>query len=208
MASDSIAPLGNIYLQATGSKAGAIGLLVMNIAPILCTIVGTYITAGRTVYALGRDDVTPFSNKIGAISAKWQSPLWATFSCGIFLMCIGAIYIGSLTAFNAFIDSFVQLTTLSYLLAILPHLLRARRIRAGSFWMGSRFGPVVNAVACVYIVVTFVIYCFPYTLPPSVNSMNYASVIVCGLAVLVGIWWVIHGRGKYLGPQVIINDLY
>lgn len=197
---DSNSPLGDIYLQATGSHAGAVGLLAVTIAPILCATVGCYITAGRTIYVLGRDGATPFASKIGAVSARWHSPLWATFACGAFLTCIGAIYVGSVTAFNAFIGSFVLLSTLSYFLAILPHLLTGRRnIQPGPFWMG-KYGTVVNIVACAYIVVTFVIYCFPYSLPTSPNSMNYTSVITCGLVVLVGVWWIVHGQRKYLGP--------
>lgn len=202
MHTNTVSPLSEVYRQATGSNAGAIGLLCMNIAPILCTIVGTYVTAGRTVYALGRDNVTPFSKHIGAVSARWESPLWATFACGVFLACMGAIYVGSLIAFNTFIGSFVLLTTASYLLAILPHLLNGRKTRRGPFWMG-RTGTVVNAVACLYIVVFFVIYCFPYSMPATVKSMNYTSVMVCGLSVLFGIWWLIHGRKTYKGPRMI-----
>ncbi|KAI2692787.1 transcriptional regulator family: Fungal Specific TF [Penicillium roqueforti] len=72
---DSISPLGDIYLQATGSRAGAVGLLTLTIVPIFIATIGCYITAGRTFYVLGRDNATPFSKHIGAISPKWHSPL-------------------------------------------------------------------------------------------------------------------------------------
>ncbi|KAH8897155.1 amino acid transporter [Thozetella sp. PMI_491] len=198
----SISPIGNMYLRATGSKAGAVGMLILIILPIFCATIGCYVTSGRTIYALGRDGATPFASKIGSVSARWQSPLYATLACGIFMTCIGAVYVGSLTAFNAFIGSFVVLSTLSYLLAILPHLLSGRRIlKPGPFWMG-RFGSSVNTVACLYIVVSCVIYCFPYSLPTTAASMNYTSVITCGLAALVGLWWAAHGHNHYRGPQV------
>lgn len=206
MTTDSICPLGDIYLQATGSKAGAVGLLSVTIAPIFCATVGCYITAGRTIFSLGRDDATPFPKWIGAVSPTWHSPLYATLACGVFLTCIGAIYVGSTTAFNAFVGSFVLLTTVSYFLAIFPHLISGRgKIPPGSFWMG-RYGAIVNVVACLYIVVSFVIYCFPYALPTSPAEMNYTIVITCGLAVLVGLWWVVQGRGKYMGPQVNLDS--
>jgi choline transport protein len=197
---DSICPLGDIYLQATGSKAGAVGLLVLSICPIFCATVGCYITTGRTFYALGRGDATPFSRHIGAISPTWGSPFYSTLACGIFMTCIGAIYVGSLTAFNAFIGSYAVLTTVSYLLAILPHVLTGRKyIRPGPFSLG-RYGTAVNLVACGYIVVTVVVFCFPYTLPVSAESMNYTCVIVTGLSVLVTLWWIVHGRRNYVGP--------
>lgn len=198
----SICPLGDIYLQATGSRAGAVGLLVLSICPIFCATIGCYITSGRTIYTLGRDNATPFASHLGAVSARWRSPAWATFACGVFTTCTGAIYVGSLTAFNAFIDSFVLMTTLSYLLSILPHLLTGRKnIQPGPFWLG-KFGPAINTIACCYITVSFVIYCFPYSVPTGADSMNYTSVITVGLTILVGIWWLMHGMGNYKGPEM------
>lgn len=193
MSTEALCPLGDIYLQATGSRA--VGLLAVTIAPVFCATIGCYVTAGRTIYALSRDYAMPFASRIGAVSPGCHSPLWATLACGVFLTCIRAIYAGLLTAFNAFIGSFVLLTTLSYFLAILPHLLTGRRnIRPGPFWMG-RFGAVVNIAACAYIAVSFVVYCFLYSLPTSPDSMNYTSVITCGLIVLVGAGgWCMGGR--------------
>ena len=66
----------------------------------------------------------------------------------------------------------------------------------------GKAGYVINSAACGYIAFSIVIFCFPYALPTSAQSMNYTCVITCGLAFLVGVWWMIHGRGKYIGPQV------
>ncbi|CAK7223856.1 hypothetical protein SEUCBS140593_005374 [Sporothrix eucalyptigena] len=200
---DPFCPIGDIYLQAAGSRAGAVGLLMVLVLPILCATSGCYVTTGRTIYALGRDGATPFASKIGSVSERWKSPLWATFACGIFMTVIGAIYVGSLTAFDAFIDSFAVLSTLSYLLAILPHMLTGRKtMKPGPFWMG-RWGWVVNAIACMYIVVSCIIYSFPYSLPTSAASMNYTVVITSGLSVLVGVWWLVHGKRHYEAPKIV-----
>ncbi|ERS98801.1 hypothetical protein HMPREF1624_03991 [Sporothrix schenckii ATCC 58251] len=199
---DPFCPIGDIYLQATGSRSGAVGLLMVLVLPILCATSGCYVTTGRTFYALGRDGATPFASKIGSVSHRFQSPLWSTFACGIFMTLIGAVYVGSLTAFDAFIDSFAVLSTVSYLLAILPHLLSRRsNMKPGPFWMG-RWGYLVNGVACSYIVVSIVIYCFPYSLPTSAASMNYTSVITAGLSLLVGIWWLVYGKRHYRAPRI------
>lgn len=201
--SASIFPLGDIYQQATGLKGGALGLLVVILIPVLCSIIGCYITAGRTAYALARDDVMPFPTYIGSVNERFKSPLWATFGCGVLCTCIGAIYVGSLTAFNAFVGSFVLLTTLSFLLSIGPHLLTKRKsVKPGPFWMG-KYGYVVNALACLYMVVFFVIYCFPFAMPVAADGMNYASVITVGLACLSALYWFIHGRTHFKGPSMV-----
>ncbi|TVY39196.1 Choline transport protein [Lachnellula subtilissima] len=183
----------------------SLGLLIVILLPIVAATVGCYIVAGRTLYSLARDDAAPFINHLGAISPRFKSPLYATFACGIISTCMGAIYVGSTEAFNSFVGSFVLLTTTSFLLAIGPHLLSGRKsIKPGPFWMG-RYGFVVNAISCIYIVVFNVIYCFPYALPVKADEMNYTSVITVGLAVLVAIWWFVHGRSKYVGPQVVLE---
>ncbi|CUM68634.1 uncharacterized protein PRCAT00006361001 [Priceomyces carsonii] len=198
---DSIFPLGDIYHQATGTKGGALGLLIIIASPLFCATIGCYITAGRTLYVLARDDAAPFSNHIGAVSRRFESPLWATFACGCVSTCMGAIYVGSLAAFNAFVGSFVLLTTVSFLLAIGPHVLNKRRgIAPGPFWLG-KYGYFINIISCLYIIVFFVIYCFPYALPTSADEMNYTSVITIGLALLVSIWWFVHGRKHFKGPS-------
>lgn len=200
---DSISPVGDFYRQATGSDAGAVGLLVVNIAPIFCATIGCYITASRTFHALGRDAATPFARWIGAVSPRWHSPLAATGACGLFLTGIGAIYVGSLTAFNAFIGSFVVLTAISYLLAVLPHLLTGRQnVRRGPFWMGNKVGVTVNIVACSYMAFSSVIYCFPYELPVTAESMNYTCVMACGLVILLSMWWLLYGSRIYRGPEI------
>jgi choline transport protein len=202
---DSICPLGDIYYQATGSKAATLGLLIVIILPIVAATIGCYIVAGRTLYTLARDDAAPFPNHIGAISLRWKSPLYSTLTCGIISTFMGAIYVGSTTAFNAFVGSFVLLTTVSFLLSILPHLLSGRKnVKPGPFWMG-RAGFFVNSVSCIYIVVSIVIYCFPYALPTDAVGMNYTSVITVGFTVLVGIWWFVHGRSNYIGPHVTLE---
>jgi choline transport protein len=73
---------------------------------------------------------------------------------------LGAIALGSKTAFQDLAGSFIILSTTSYALAIGSHLATGRKnIPPGPFWMG-RIGTVVNAVAVVLIVFFNIFFCF------------------------------------------------
>lgn len=215
-------PLAQIYAQATSSTAGTVGLLLVIFLPVFCTGIGCYVTAGRCLWTLARDGAVPFSSTIGGISPKYKNPWNATLACGVFSTILGAVSVGSTTAFNAFVGSFVVLSTLSYLAAILPFLLTGRfshlsvgqgrsggqfvnGMRPGPFQMGRRTGYAVNGIACVYIGVFVVIFCFPYVLPVTALNMNYACVIAGGVSVAAGCWWLIKGK-TYVGPQAVIEE--
>lgn len=116
---DTTFPLAEIYFQATSSRGGALGLLLIIFGATFITLVGTYIASGRMLWTLARDDATPFSNRLGRVSKTWKNPFAATFACGVVCTVMGCIYVGSTTAFNAFVGSFVVLSTLSYLAALL-----------------------------------------------------------------------------------------
>src|ERR1700761_87110 len=183
-----------------------------------------FIQVGRIWWTLARDNVTPFSSFFSRASVKWSCPIEATIFCcknhsfkykyqvghithqhnqtGIISLALGAISLGSKTAFSDLVGSFIILTTVSYICAILPHLLSGRsNVPQGPFWMGNA-GYWVNGIAVLMIIFTNVMYCFPYAFPVTVQLMNYNSVILAGCTLLTVIWWFVHGRTKYPGPRL------
>ena len=195
-------PIAEIYQQATGSSAGTVGLLVLIFFCIILTTIGVYITSGRTFWTLARDQATPYPVFFGKVHNTLNMPFNATILCCCIVTVLGCIYLGSTTAFNAFVDSFVVMSSTSYTAAILPHLLTGRKnIVPGPFWLKGWLGFVMNSIACAYMIIWIVIYCFPFSLPTDAQSMNYSSLIVGGLTVFVAIWWFIGARKTYIGPQ-------
>ncbi|KAJ5259303.1 hypothetical protein N7478_012284 [Penicillium angulare] len=194
-------PLAEIYYQATGTRGGALGLLIVAFIPTLITATGCYITAGRTLWTLARDRATPFPNWLGHINTSFNNPFNATLVCGCSVTVLACIYLGSSTAFNAFVGCFVQLSSLSYFMAIFPHVLSKRNsFVPGFFFMNNKIGYVINSLACVYIITFVVIFCFPYTLPTTASTMNYASLMTGGLTIFVTVWWFVR-QGSYEGPK-------
>ncbi|KAL8646917.1 MAG: hypothetical protein Q9226_006655 [Calogaya cf. arnoldii] len=199
-------PLTEIYRQATGSAGGALGLgVIIFISSFVCNLAG-YITLGRTLWTLSRDDAAPFSKFLSKIHPTRRNPSNATITCGVVCTLLGCIFVASTTAFNAFVGSFVIFSTLSYLAAILPHLLSRRsHVEPGEFWMGGWIGYLVHTVSCLYIVAFIVIFCFPFTLPVDAASMNYASLITGGISIFIIGWWLVK-KGKYEGPKFVARN--
>lgn len=194
-------PTAEIYLQATGSTAGAVGLIALLFLATFPTLIGTLVTGGRMWWSLARDNATPFPTYFGQVHPTLDSPVRATCAMSFMVTCLGCIYVGSTTAFQALISSFIVLSTLSYAGAIIPHILTGRKnIVPGPFHMGPTLGFAVNTLAVIYIVVTVVFFCFPFVLPVTVQNMNYTSVITVGLMTLVAIWWFFQGYRHYRGP--------
>ena len=204
LSSSSILPIAEIYRQATGSRAGTVGLLVVIFLPLVCGSIDSYVTAGRILWALARDNATPFATFLGRVDSRWRNPFNATIVCGCIGTMLGCIYVGSTTAFNAFVGSFVLLTTSSYLAVLLPHILSRRsNVMPGPFWMKGLLGYMIHGISCLYIAVFIVIFCFPYTLPVQARNMNYSSLMMGGLTIMVSGVWIFKGRKGYKGPQAL-----
>jgi hypothetical protein len=123
---------------------------------------------------------------------------------------LGAIYVGSTIAFNALVASYAVMSTTSYGLAIGVHLFTGRkRTIPGWFHMGhGPLGFIVNSIAMIYIVVSNVFFCLPYSRPPvTAATMNYTSLVSYGLALLVVVWWFVGGKRSYKGPKLSSQTL-
>ena len=200
-------PLAEMYRQATGSAGATFGLLFIILLIDIATLVATFLTVSRTFWALARDNAVPFPKIFSYVNEKLSCPVPSTLLCGTLTTAFGAIAIGSRVAFNDLVGSFVILTTVSYALAIGPHMFSGRKnVPKGDFWMGAA-GYFVNGFALITIILFDIFFCFPYTYPTTVDSMNYNSVILVGVVTLTTIWWLVHGLRKYEGPKsALLHD--
>jgi choline transport protein len=154
------------------------------------------------LWTLGRDSATPFPKWVGKVDARWDNPFNATLTCAFLNTLLGIIYIGSSTAFSAFVGSFIVLASLSYLAFIIPNIASRRRyIAPGPFRMPDAIYYPVAGVAVVYMLVWGVVYCFPFARPFDARSMNYTSVLVAGVTGVVGGWYAWVRRRGYEGVK-------
>jgi choline transport protein len=153
-------PLAAIYHQATGTKGGTFCLLAIVFFSLLNCLVGTLLTCGRIWWSLARDKATPFPNFFSSVNEDLSCPIPATLLCAGVSLCLGAIPLGSDTAFTVLAGSFIILTSTSYALAIAPNLFTGRKyMPKGPFHLGSA-GYAINAAAVILIVFFDIMYCF------------------------------------------------
>ncbi|KAK7755496.1 hypothetical protein SLS62_002428 [Diatrype stigma] len=204
LSSSAAFPLTEIYSQASGgSAAGALGLTVVTMLPLLGSALGSTLTASRAFWTLARDGATPFSAVFGRVHPRRHTPVAAILFVGVFDTLMGFVYLGSDTAFQAMVGSFVVLVALSYLAALIPFLVRRKAgVKRGPFALPGALGVVITSISCAFLSVWVVFYCFPYAVPVEAATMNYSSVIAGGLTFLVGGWylWV---RKTYEGPPIL-----
>jgi amino acid transporter len=201
-------PIADIYRQATGSGAGACGLLALIMIMMAFTVLGLHITCGRTLWALARDGAAVCDHKLTRVSAKHHIPVMSTVVSAVIITLLGVLYVGSTTAFNAFVSSFILLSTSSFIACILPNLLsRRKNVPYGPFRLSGWFGFACNIISVLYLVIWDVIYSFPAALPTSAQSMNYACLIWGGLTIFVACLWFLKARRGYHGPVGVGDGL-
>jgi choline transport protein len=154
-------PLAEVYAQATNRNDGAtFGLLFIIFAYLIICVICTVLTIARIWWTLARDNATPFARFFATVDERLSCPIPATLFCAFFGTGLGAIPLGSKTAFQALVGSFIILSTMSFVLAALPNILNGRKyIPPGPFHMG-RLGMPVNIAAVVLIIFFNVFYCF------------------------------------------------
>jgi amino acid transporter len=154
-------PLAEAFAQATGSRGATFGLLFIVFLALVPCLIGTFLTVGRTWWALARDNATPFSGFFSHVNERLSCPIEATLLTGILTIGLCAITLGSKTAFNDLAGSFVVLSSVSYAVTILPHMLTRRKyMPLGPFNLG-RFGYLINGLAVFFIIFFDIFYCFP-----------------------------------------------
>ncbi|KAF2225090.1 choline transport protein [Elsinoe ampelina] len=200
-------PLSEVYAQATGSTGGTFGLLLIVFLSIMICVIGTFLTCGRMWWSLARDNATPLPRLFSSVNEGLSCPIPATVFCALLVSGFGAIALGSKVAFADLVGSFIILTSISFLFAIIPNMVTGRKnVPKGWFWMG-RWGMLVNGLAVVFTIFFNIMYCFPYAMPVTPDLMNYNSVILVGCFALSLIWWVVHARKNYPGPLIGSMDI-
>lgn len=190
-----------IFARVMGSTSGGMALtLLVLIICVFCSISIT-VAASRCTWAFARDNALPFSGIWATVDKKYGVPVWALALTTIVQMLLGLVNLGSSSAFVAFVSVGVIALATSYAIPIsLSIFYQRKEVRAGRWKMPNALGWVVNIIAVLWISFEIILFTFPTALPVTEVTMNYASVVFCGLLALSLAWYVIHARKVYAGP--------
>lgn len=180
-------PIYEIWRQATSSHTAAMVFMALLFVGAIVALTAVQQTASRLTWSLGRDNAFVFSTRfLSVVHPRLQVPVYALLFNAVVVFIIGFIFLGSSTAFNAFIATGLILQQATY--AIPAALLLAVRARGRDgegvqevlprhrpFKLPAVIGWTVNILTVVFAIVVVVFYNFPVAIPVTGSSMSKSS---------------------------------
>ncbi|CAI7663125.1 unnamed protein product [Penicillium manginii] len=208
-------PFMQLFLNVTGSPAGAsILALCISLVALAANAAGVTSTS-RTAWAFARDNGLPGSKFLSVVNPSLKVPVRMVLLVSFLQMLLGLIYLGSSTAFNAVLSMAILGMYASYFSPILFMLLYGRRssspiireLGSGPFNLGKGWGPVVNIAAILWLVLAMVFSTFPTVEPVTPVNMNYCVVVTMGWMVIGAVYYyLLGGKRDFTGPIVEIVE--
>lgn len=186
-------------MRVMDSPGGGLALTVLILMITLFCSISITVAASRTTWAFARDDAIPLSRLWSKVHDRHGTPIWALTLTTIIEMLLGLIYLGSSSAFNAFVAVGVIGLATSYAIPILLSMLTHRSgVNTAPWSFGKRIGWVINVVALAWICFELVLFSMPPAIPVTPVTMNYAVVVYVGFMTISAAWYFIHARhGMY-----------
>lgn len=177
------------------SPGGGLGLTFLVLVITLFCSISITVAASRCTWAFARDNAIPMARLWSKVDARHGTPIWALVLTTVIQMLLGVIYLGSSSAFLAFVSVGVISLAVSYGIPIFISVFHRRKDVNGARWtMGRRVGWVVNIVALAWIMFETVLFSMPTVLPVTASSMNYAIVVFFGFMCISAVWYAVYAR--------------
>ena len=202
-------PIGLILKDATGSPGGGFGLLFLLLGIMIFAGIGALTASSRCTYAFARDGAIPGYHLWRQVNQRLDVPVWAVILSTTVDALLGLIYFGSSAAFDSFTGVATICLSASYGVPVLINMVRGRQaVRQSTFSLGHWLGYVINGITVAWIVLAVALFCMPYTLPVTVSSMNYASVVFVGFGAISFLWYLAHARKNFKGPPILGEEVH
>lgn len=195
-------PTGVPYIQlvynATQSFSGTVCMSLLVIIITFLAIIGMVLTCSRIAFTIARDAGFFTPSYFSRISPRWQVPVRTICATSGVSAALACTVLGSTYALYSFLNCVLILNWICYGICVTALLLNKRKyVAPGPFHLG-RWGWAINILTLLYMMFQGVFFVFPYGLPALLPSMNYSSVVLVGLLLLVILAWFATGRTYYL----------
>ena len=181
---------------AYGNLPPALGhviAVIIGVAMWLCGL-ASITSMGRMWYAFARDDGMPGARFLKRVHPALRTPVWSIVATSTLAVLI--------TVYAAAYSAVTSISTITlYLAYVIPIWLnwlnRLRRrgeyaTRVTAPWSLGRFGPAINAVAILWVIVISVVF----ALPP--NELVLWTMLLLG--GLIALYWWLSARHRFVGP--------
>ncbi|KAI0477158.1 amino acid/polyamine transporter I [Xylariaceae sp. FL0804] len=207
--SGAAGPLLTIFMQATGSRAGSVCLLMFPLVCMLFTSTTLMTTSSRMSYAFARDRGLPFSAAFARVHPTLDVPLNALLWTAAWVVVFGLIFLGSSNTFNAITAASVVALGITYAIPPTINVLRGRRMLPPNraFRLPGPLGWIFNLIGIGWSVLTTVLFVFPPEVPVTSANMNYCVAAFGVILLIAGTTWIFDGRHNYTGPVVDVEGL-
>ncbi|OQE43616.1 hypothetical protein PENCOP_c003G06867 [Penicillium coprophilum] len=169
-------PIFEMWYQATRSSVAATVFVVLLCCAAVFALIGAQQTASRLTWSLARDRAIVGSKWLSRIHPMFEVPVWGLIFNFVIMFIIGCIYLGSSSAFNAFIGSGLVLQHISYAIPAVLLMYRKRSEiwlpRDRAFRLPSVVGWSVNAITIGFAILVLIFYDLPTVLPVTGSNMN------------------------------------
>jgi amino acid transporter len=203
-----------IFTSAMSSGWAETVILISTIGQFFCGM-ACVTSCSRTFYAFSRDRAVP-GWKMWSVVNKKRVPVAAVLGSCLFA---GLITLPALTSNEAGIPvAFFAVVSVAviglYIAYVMPVYLRLRagdNFKPGSWTLGAKYR-WINTIAVVWVALCVIIFSLPFT-PAGVpwddaftwSAVNYSPLMVGGVFVAVGIWWLLGAKNTYKGPVRTIS---
>ncbi|KAB8238978.1 amino acid/polyamine transporter I [Aspergillus alliaceus] len=206
VASATGVPIYEMWHQATRSPTVATVFISLLLLAAIFALTGAQQTASRLTWALARDQALVGSQWIRKLDDRLDAPVRALVFNYAVVFLIGCIYLGSSSAFSAFIGTGLVLQHISY---AFPAALLLYRCRSATWLPVSRtfrlpniVGWGANLITVCFAILVLVFYDFPTVRPVTGSNMNYTSAVLGVMGLVAGVNWAVYARKWYRGPRL------
>jgi amino acid transporter len=199
-----------IFTSAMSEGWAEIVILISVIGQVFCGM-ACVTSCSRTFYAFSRDRAVP----------GW--PFWTRLNHNrvpvqaVLGVCVAALIItlpalwnvegaGVPIAFYAVVSISVIGLYIAYVTPVYLRLRAGDKFEPGAWNLGGKYRWMCT-IATIWVILCVIIFSLPFT-PAAVpwndgfkwSALNYAPLMVGGLFIAVGIWWLAGAKHKYHGP--------